>query len=208
MGVAVITSVSANIARLAKLTLPNKAEYCLRHGYTLVADNMPYEQAAAATSRLWHYLDLYGTVWMLDCDAIITDMTRPIHKLSCLGPHVTVCREDIVPWNELNCGSMVWRDTPQARQLLHTIELEAPAWKTMPCGWQTWLGAFAADRPDVVQVVPPREFNSTEWTHPGGGAESPGCHWQPGDLVYHPCGVFPAAAKYEYIRRRLGEVVR
>jgi len=52
MKVAIITSVSANIAAMAALTVPNKLEYCLRHGYTLIVDNQPYEQAVEGVGKL------------------------------------------------------------------------------------------------------------------------------------------------------------
>ena len=208
MRVALVSSVSASIADVAAMTVPNRMEYCLRHGYTFVADNRPYKRAVIEMASICWYLDRFDLVWLLDADAMITDMTQPIHTHDDIGPHVTVCREQIVPWNAINCGSTVWRNTPAARQLLHTIELEEPAWRNMPCGWQTWLAMFAQDRPDVVSVVHHRAFNSTEWTHPGGGALSPGCNWQPGDFVYHPCGVFPYSARVGYLHRRSAEVIR
>jgi len=208
MNVAVVTSVSAKITAVASITAVNRMEYCLRHGYTFVADNRPYERAVADMSSFCYLLDRFDLVWLLDADAIVTDMRQPIHELPCLGPHVTVCREQIVPWNWINCGSTVWRNTPQARQLLHSIELEQPVWAAAPCGWQTWLAVFAQDRPDVVTVADHRAFNSTEWTHPGGGELAPGCNWEPGDFVYHPCGVYPSGDRFEYLSRRLQQVIR
>ena len=50
MNVAVVTSVSAKITPVAVITAVNRMEYCLRHGYTFVADNRPYERAVADMS--------------------------------------------------------------------------------------------------------------------------------------------------------------
>lgn len=209
MSVLVITSVSANIAGMATLTVPNKTEYCLRHGYSLLVENLPYEQANVNVSRLARHFDQFDIVWALDADAVITNMGTAIHELDCLGPHVTVCEENIVAWNRVNCGSVVWRATQTSRDVLASIDADAGEWQAFPCGWQTWIGLVAAKRPDVIHVAPTRAFNSVAWTHPGGSATySPGSHWQPGDFVYHPCGVFPHEAKLDAVRAALAQVAR
>jgi hypothetical protein len=208
MNVALVTSVSSNVAELAALTVPNKLEYCLRHGYTLVCDNQPYEQAVANTHLICEYLDRFDLVWCLDCDAIVTDMRLPIHELPCIGPHATVCEEGIVEWNRLNCGSVVWRNTAQSRVLLRTIAESQDHWSAMPCGWQTWLADIATDRPDVVTVAPLRAFNSCVWNRPANERDEVGGYWQRGDFVYHPCGVYPMDERMRWIAKAFDEVVR
>lgn len=208
MRVAVLTSVSSRIADMAALTTPNKLEYCLRHGYTLIVDNMPYSEAVVKTGRLCAYLDSFDFLWCLDCDAIVTNMLQPIHSLECLGPHVTVCEEGIVDWNWINCGSMVWRNTSRSRQLLRDIESSHDKWQSLPCQWQTWLGELAKRSPELLTVAHLRAFNSCVWSHPGGGEHAPGGHWQRGDFVYHPCGVFPLESRPKLLEKTLQEVVR
>jgi hypothetical protein len=190
--VAIYTSISEGCAEFAKATTPSKVSYCLRHGYSLVLRNRPYHQAVLAslddTRRL---LEEFDMVWTLDADCLVTG-TQPIHEVPGLGRHVTVCEESIVNWNRLNCGSMVWRSTVAVRHfLLDMIEAE-PEWRSMPCGWQTWLGQRERER---LTVLPPRAFNSVSWNHSGGGS-----HWQPGDLVYHPCGIVPHSLRAEALR--------
>ena len=208
VSVAIITSVSENIRDVATLTLPNKAEYCLRHGYSLVADNQPYETAVGRTDLLCHYFDRFDLIWTLDADAILTNMAVPIHSLECLGPHVTVCEEGIVAWNRLNCGSMVWRNTTKARLLLHWIADDRDRWAGLACGWQTLLGTNADALGDVLTVAPLRSFNSCVWNRPANSHDEIGGHWQAGDLVYHPCGVFPREEKLRWLSKALGEVQR
>lgn len=209
MSVLIVTSVSANIAEMAALAVPNKAEYCLRHGYSLLVENLPYEQANGNVSRLARHFDQFDIVWTLDADAVITNMGTAIHELDCLGPHVTVCEENIVAWNRVNCGSVVWRATDDTREVLAHIDKDEALCRQLPCGWQSWMGAVSQEYPDLVTVAPTRAFNSVAWTHPGGSATySPGSHWQPGDLVYHPCGVFPHEAKLDAVRAALAQVVR
>jgi hypothetical protein len=152
-------------------------------------------------------LEIYDLVWTLDCDAVITDMTRPLHTLPCLGPGVTVCEEGIVGWNRLNCGSMVWRAGSRSRYLLDRIDESAAEWIAAPCVWQTWLGAHADALAGVLSVAPLRSFNSCAWTHPGGSFGEAGSHWELGDFVFHPCGVFPHEERLEVVRSVLHQGV-
>lgn len=208
MEVAVYTSVSANIAELAAITTPNKLEYCLRHDYSLIVENAPYSEAVANTQRICDYLDRFDLVWNCDADAVITNMTIPIHALSCLGPHVTVCEEHIVEWNGINCGSMVWRDTPPSRWLLREIARCRGEWESLPCQWQTWLGDSAEKLGDWLTIAPANAFNSCVWNRPANARDEVGGYWNQGDLVYHPCGVFPAAERLRWIRDALATKVQ
>lgn len=208
MRVAIVTSISQNIAGMVSLTLANRMEYCLRHGYSFIADNKPYAEAVAGVASMVPLLDIYDMVWTLDADAVITNMTQRVEELSCLGPHVTVCEEGIVPWNRLNCGSIVWRDTLETRWLLESITVQRKQWASLPCIWQTWLEHRAAELGDVLTIAPMRSFNSCEWNLPGGGDGPPGSHWKPGDFVRHPCGVFPSEEKLRRVAHALLEVTR
>jgi hypothetical protein len=208
MKVAIITSVSANIAAMAALTVPNKLEYCLRHGYTLIVDNQPYEQAVEGVGKLAAYFDTFDLLWALDADAIITNMARRIEDVPGLGPDVTVCKEQMVSWNRVNCGSVIYRNTQPSRCLMQSISNDAASWRQLPCGWQTLFGDSHYEHAAVITAVPSRTFNSVEWTHPGGASGEPGSNWAPGDFVYHPCGVFPHDEKLRRIALKLHEVVR
>lgn len=204
MKAAVFTSVSKNISELARLTIVNKADYCLRHGYSLIADNLPYQEAVVSTNRLANFLETnYDIIWTLDADTVITDMDRPFHDLACLGPHVTVCEEGIIEWNKINCGSLIWKNTFRTRWLLNGITANPEIWSPLPGGWQFWLALLAREMGDLVTIAPLRSFNSCEWTHPNGQEGTPGSHWQPGDFLYHPCGVFPPAERLRRIREKL-----
>jgi len=204
MRVALLTSVSKKIAELAALTVPNKLEYCLRHGYSLIVDNRPYEEVVKNLSDIvLAALADHDIVWTLDCDAVITNMTVPIHTLECLGPAMTVCEEGIVEWNRVNCGSVVWKRGCRTTYLLERLREAEPEWMSYPCQQQTWLGEVSKGNGDLITVAALRAFNSCAWTHPGGGLGEPGCHWQRGDLVYHPCGVYPNDERLQCVERAL-----
>ena len=179
----------------------------MRHGYSLIVDNMPYDQAVRSTDTIARYLDTFEAVWTLDADTLITDMRTPIHALDCLGPHATVCEEGVVEWNRINCGSVFWRNTPQTKHLLRLIAASPEKWTSLACGWQTWLHRFIGSD-DILRVAPLRAFNSCVWNRPANASDDPGGHWQLGDLVYHPCGVFPLEERVKWLTQTLPKVLR
>jgi len=195
MNVAIYTSISPGCADFAAATTPSKLRYCLRHGYSLVLRNRPYHEAVLQSlNDVQRLLDQFDMVWTLDADCLVTG-TAPIHEVPGIGPHVTVCKEAICDWNILNCGSMAWRRTLTTRSLLKEIAILEHKWRAMPCGWQTLLAEHAGHIGDALTVLPPRSFNSVAWNHSGGGS-----HWQPGDLVYHPCGIVPHSLRAAALR--------
>jgi len=195
VNVCIYTSISPGCADFAAATTPGKLRYCLRHGYSLVLQNRPYHEALIESLRdIYELLYYFDIVWTLDADCLITG-TAPIHELPGIGKHVTVCEESIVDWNRLNCGAMLWRSTGAVRFLLADMIACEREWRAMPCGWQTWLAEHAAGLGDKLTVLPQRTFNSVSWNHSGGGS-----HWQPGDLVYHPCGIVPHSLRAEALR--------
>jgi hypothetical protein len=203
--IAMFTSVSANIAEIANLTMPNKLEYCLKHDYSLIIDNQKYEDCVDRTHAITYLFNEYDIVWCLDADAIITNMNIPFHTLECLGENITVCEEKIVDWNRINCGSIVMKNTLKTKTLLQLISVTKHQWEKLPTQWQTWLANKADSLGDMLTIAPVRSFNSLEWNLPAGSATwgPPGSNWHSGDLVYHPCGVFPREERIKYLKNAL-----
>jgi len=202
MSVCILTSVSDNTP-WAAVTLPNRVEYCLRHGYSLHVECRPYGWCVGNGHAL--VLNLLGShelVWAMDADVLITDMRRRIEDVPGLGPHVTVCEEQIIQDNPINGGSVVWRNTEAAVSFARHSQESVAEWGALRFGWQTWVGGRVADLADVLTVLPSRAFNSVEWSWGGGG-----CHWQPGDFVYHPCGI-EHHMRASRLRELLPEVVQ
>lgn len=208
MRVAIFTNVSKEIENMARLTNLNKLEYCTRHNYSLIINNKPYEDAVAETKSLIGFFDMYDMLWTLDADTIITNMSLKIEELSCIGSHITVCEEGIVPWNLINCGSVVWKNTEETKQVLKAITENQSSWKNLICGWQTWLSINKQNLGDILTIAPLKSFNSCVWNKPGNGPGLPGSNWTEGDFVYHPCGVFPyESTRIEYIKEALKKVI-
>jgi hypothetical protein len=191
--VIVTTSVSAGTPwwDVAK---PNWAEYCDRHGYRLAERQEEYA-AALDGEGVARLLDECDLLWSLDADCIITNLTIRIEAIECLGPHATICREGHQGGPLLNGGSMVWRNTPQSRHLLERIRGSREEWASRRFLSQDWLCDRHEELSGVLTVVPERTFNSV-WPL-----------WQPGDFVFHACGM-GADDRIKKMRERLGEVIR
>lgn len=206
MKVAIATSFSGG-APWARVSVPNTFDYCCRHGYTLVAFHETYEEALVSQWQIIDLLSRFDVVWTIDADVLITNHTKRIEEVVGLGPHVTVCEEGMpwLPWNRLNCGSMVYRATDKARTFLAAVCAAAPEWRSnpnYPFVSQSWIAAHADSFGDAITILPPRAFNSVAWQQHGGGTT-----WQPGDLVFHPC-CHPPERREEILRNKLMEVVR
>ena len=209
MRIAIFTNVSKEIEDMSSLTMPNKLEYCLRHNYSLIMNDQPYDDIMVKMNTLIPLLGNYDILWYMDSDIIITDMTKRIEDLGCLGPHITVCEEKIVSWNHINCGSIVFRNTDDSKAVLQAITDHEKDWKPLICQWQTWLYAIKHNIGDIITIAPLRSFNSCVWNKPGNGPGLPGSDWQEGDFVCHPCGMFPYnPLRVDYIKETLQKVKR
>lgn len=204
--IAITVSASAGTP-WAKVTVPNTAEYCLRHGYSLVVFNETYGEALASQNQIINLLDRFDLVWATDADVLITNHAKRIEDVPGLGPHCSVCEEGMpwLAWNRLNCGSMVYRSTDKSRDFLAAVRDAEPEWRSnprYPFVSQSWIADHADSFGDGVTILPPRAFNSVAWEQHGGGTT-----WEPGDLVYHPC-CHPYGRREEILRNKLAEVVR
>ena len=183
----------------ADITLPNRAEYCRRHGYTMsVIYAQPERALIECLRQLSGLLGVFDMVWTLGIDCLITDMTQRIECVKTLGDHVTVCEEGLGDHALLNNDSMVWRSTDESRGLVEEIIAAEPEWQRMDFVTQDWL-MFNSGRLDCLEILPVRTLQSVHHQQT--------CRWQPGDFVYHPCGA-PRDERCEMLRQKLGEVRR
>lgn len=209
MRIAIFVNTSSEIYSMSAITMPNKLEYCLRHNYSLLINNQAYDDIMVNMRSLIPLIHNYDLLWYLDADTIITDMTQKIEQLDCLGPHITVCEEGIVSWNKINCGSIVFKNTDKSKAILQAITEYEKEWKSLVCQWQTWLYGIKDSIGDTLTIAPLRSFNSCVWNKPGNGPGLPGSHWQEGDFICHPCGIFPYdPVRINYITSILNKVRR
>lgn len=199
MNVAVMTSVSGGTP-WAPLTTPNHAEYCLARGYTHIARHLPYSEAVADFAFVSSLLGHFDAVWCLDSDAVVTNMAARLDELP-LASGANVCQEGLHDACPINCGSVIWTSCEASRWLLGELEARESEWRPLMWIWQQWMAErlVSLAGAGAVTVHFPRTFNSC---HHGEK-----CLWQPGDFVYHPCGM-PHSQRLACITERLKDVVR
>lgn len=177
--IALVTSSSKNTP-WAKYTIQNKAEYCRKQGYTLIARNLPYQEAVKDFDFLIRLFNSFETVWTLDADAIITNPDKKLEDID-LSHGMNICEEGIRGDCRVNCGSVIWKGF-EAVSMIGLIENRKSEWEADPFVWQSFINRIT-DNPIVsplLKIHPVGTFNS--------------CHhgdtnnWKPGDFVYHPCG--------------------
>lgn len=195
MKVIVSASVSSGTPWWPEVVRENRNEYCERHGYRMVELEREYADALADADAVCELLDQCDLLWTLDADCLITDMWRRIEEIDGFGPHVTLCREGVLPHVPINAGSVVWRNTPESRELAKEVGWHRDEWAGLKHYSQDWLAANLERLADRLAVVPERTFNSA-WPI-----------WQRGDFVFHACGQ-PADKRTQMLRERLGDVVR
>ena len=195
MRVTVLASVSVGTPWWAEVTRANRVEYCERHGYTMLERQETYETAMGSLDSYCQVLDDCDLLWALDADCLVTDLTKRIEAVACLGPHCTICLEGAVPEVLLNAGSVVWRNTPESRQLLREIAQARAEWATAKYLFQDWLTQHRERLAHCLTVAPERTFNSV-WPI-----------WRPGDFVFHACGM-TRDDRTKRLRDRLKDVVR
>lgn len=183
----------------AQIVLPNRLEYCVRHNYTMITSCEPYEQSLDEFKKLHKILDQYDVVWTLDSDCLITDLRIKIQDISCLGPNVSICREGLGDHALVNAGSIVWKSTQLSHDLIDEIVASQPEWKVFPFNIQDWLMKHHLRLSDKLTICEQRAFNSVHHAHI--------MIWQPGDFVYHPCGM-PSDTRCEYLKDMLKKVKR
>ena len=192
--IAIVTSSSENTP-WAKDTIQNKAEYCRKHGHTLIARNLSYANAAKDFDFLIRLFNSFEIIWTLDADAIITNFDKKIKDID-LSSGMNICEEGIRPECRLNCGSIIWKGF-EAVSMIGLIENRKDEWQNDPFIWQSFINKIS-DNPIVsplLKIHPVGEFNSCHhgWKN----------NWRPGDFVYHPCG---ATNRTEMCLKMLAEI--
>jgi hypothetical protein len=183
----------------ASIVMPSRLDYGIRHNATIIAMPGKYPQCAVECLSLARaLLESFDIVWTLGADCLITNHTIHIADVPGLGPHMTICEELLGPHTTVNADSIVWMATEQTKRLLDYLVKHFDEWLDAPFMLQCWLRDNKHWLGDVVTVAHARAFNSVDCGQ---------CFWEPGDLVYHPCGA-PTQQRCEALLNRLQDIVR
>jgi hypothetical protein len=156
------------------------------------------EEAVRGVGRLPWLLEKYSLVWCLDVDCLITDLRQRIEDVPGLGPHASICEEGVFDAVPLNGGSVVWKSTDGTRSLVDEIVSAEPEWRGFSHNIQQWLAMHLDRLKDRLTVCHKRAFNGVH--HHGMKV------WEPGDFVYHPCGM-SAGARCAMLTDHLRQVI-
>lgn len=211
MSLSILTYYLPNYARLAALTLPNREEYCARHGYSHVVQTQAFRDPGQyyAIDRLWWLLDLMGRpgasdlYWVFNVSSVITNMGRPVTDYLD-SDHSLYITRDV---NGLNAGSMVIRNDEMGRELVRFVA-EAAAhvnhcWFEQKVLQDNELHPRFGPR---IKVLPHPSIQSYDYLEYKWPDTTPG-HWHEGDLVLALPGL-NLDQRVDRIQRWLKRVVR
>ncbi len=184
--------------QLAALTVPNRDEWCARHGYQHIVHKGPYGNPALyyAVQRLYLLHDLMKQRpdiemwWVLNVQAVITNLTK---RLDYAVPdiHESLEKDSKDFWvahdcHGLNAGSFIVRNSEWGREWVRFIADQSAArgdshvWHEQKVMQELTPHVFFRDR---IEIVPQRAFNSYEYRrYPPWNSDTPG-DWRKGDLV-------------------------
>jgi len=178
MNIAIYTTICDDYDKNSVI-ISNRNNYVSKHKYSLILDHK-ISTEIENISNIQFLLDCYDMIWYLSIDTLITNMKFKIEHISDLGPHITVCEENIVPWQHISHQSIVFKNTKDTKTILKTMKNNEKNWKNLPNTWATWLYAIKDDLGDILKIAPSRSFNSCIWDNHNHKVFS---DWKKGDFV-------------------------
>jgi glycosyl transferase family (putative galactosyltransferase) len=179
---AIISACTADWLPLCDVTIPNRKDYCRRHGYdfiprlTWTGDRKP---AWARIELALAYLARYDTLFVMDVDAIITNPEIKIENLD-IG-HDLVATKDI---NGFNCGMMLLRPSIWSLDFLRRYWDVGLRYEHHTNPEQTCLAHMLICEPrDKWDIKRQRDFNSFRYEEYD--TSFPEGQWEEGDFIMH-----------------------
>jgi len=166
---------------LYRLTLPNHAEYCGRHGYDMWQLNIPYQTVMSIPHLLVaRALVNYDVVFAVGSDVIFTDLSKPLSTFFHGEEGVVVSLEDI-GGSPTNADTLLFRNGAAYRAVMDHVNDEQETWSRDPWGWQSWFNRqlVTPTVPGAIRFAALRELQSTPVQ------TFPKSAWRPGDFALH-----------------------
>lgn len=202
---------------LARITVPNRLEYCARHGYSFFLDVAPFVDPERIVA-MQKFLGQVDWLWYQGTDLLITDQRKRAEDLIRPGTDFLIGEDRF----GINSDSMLFRDCGSCHALLAILknwrrdgykDEQACLAELLGGSGHDWRVTKVIERVQGLRAViaPQREFNAYPdydyyAIHSGGNPNDPG-RWQKGDFVAH----FPGMPMERKIQRCVGflsEVVR
>ena len=195
MNLTILTSYYVNYQPLADLVLPNREEYCRRHGYGHYIQIGPYDglnwhQGTARIKQIYDMLfkspNEIDSIWCLDIDAIIMNLTKKVEDFLD-DDHDFFIAKDV---HGVNGGSFIVRKSEWAKEWLYFLWTEALI--INHCWHENRVMHLHAETnprfKDKIKVLPHPSINSYFYDIYNRPTTTPG-HFNKGDFVLHLPGL-------------------
>jgi len=186
MKICILTIHSNEYKNLANITLPNKKEYCDKHGYDLIFyENFNHPQIDK-TLFIYDTILKYDVVFWLGADTLITNFNFKIEEFINNKPIIIV--EDI---NGINADSIIFKKTDKVLEFIEK-------WYKMPIiDWEGEQGNFRrlsleSDYSDHIEIVEQKKINAYDYTLYGKtyeGRYNINMCWAENDFILHLPGL-------------------
>lgn len=196
-----LPTAAEDYTELASITVPQRDDYCKRHGYEHIVHSGIYGDASLyyAVQRLYLLHDLMTkrpdieVFWVLNVQALLTNLTKPVaHEWETTAAlRIGTVMIDHHFWvahdcHGLNAGSFLVRNSEWGRAWIKLVADQSVAsrnthaWHEQKIMQDLTPHVFFKGR---IQIVPQSAINSYDYVlYPPWNETTPG-HWQPGDLV-------------------------
>lgn len=204
---------------MADLTIPNKSEYCIRHGYSFIQETFTAERhwfpgwdRIPCLIRLLKS-DLFDWIWWLGCDCLITNLTIKVESLLDDTAGIIIATDA----NEIQMDSFFIQKGHRGMELLEHV------WNTRDQSLGPWFEQsnlmhhmYRDPYKYIVKIVPQRLMNSMQYDLYPDYYVNPrfisktDCigtdgEWRPGDFVFHVPGR-PLETKLRVLREKLPQI--
>jgi glycosyltransferase involved in cell wall biosynthesis len=119
------------------VSIPNFTEYCDKHGYTLISEEVDIDYYAGFHPTwikillLLKYINEYDYVVWIDADCVVTDVSIKLedlitnNQLDLILPKLEIDRNTNTMWTTITTGFMIWRNSDWSVKTLNHLLLTA-----------------------------------------------------------------------------------
>ena len=213
--IAFLNAYTSDYKNIADLTVPNKREYCLQHGYDfleIIDDNtFGKHPAFAKFSSAIKYLPFYDWIFYNDTDSLIMNYNVKLESFID-NNYDFIVSYDI---NGLNSGQWFVKNTTWALNFMTKVFNRNEfnnfgGWADQVAFCNTWL--YSGEAMQKTKIVPQKLFNSYLYETFGKNDEGNYPDWEQGqfkmgDFCLHLCGL-EAKPRMDWINFYAPKVVR
>lgn len=166
LNIAMLTAFNQEQQSLAEWSIPNKQQYCARHGYRLIVCDKGFDAsrppAWSKIKFLKEHLNSYEWVFWSDVDSLVMNGEFRLEEFIDEAYDLIISQEDLgVGVYNLNSGQMFFKNSPWSNRFLNEIYAQTQFLNDRL--WENRALLHLWEREDLsahIQVVTQRRFNS------------------------------------------------